>query len=339
MSATLVIQFKGWCIIRLATDPDPPDEPRGVSGYTFAFAGEPDLDRIVRMQPPRAYKPRSHGPKKLGVFVTEAKRIDDKSTVMIPGLKDAKVNLLGEPRLENRNWTLTLPGYEPIHPFNLSISKASIRIRRSAPFDPKHPNLPIWKVPQDKLLAHGANGMESEPETIGRATGIWDPLLLVTARKGLLEKDLAAETNPVAKAALQGRIAELAIGIKNMQLTGSDRRVTARNFIERFGFTMEGANPQIRDPGNALKGKLSATKPWQINFWLGAWDPDLLCAYMEGSLRIPYRPLSKARARRASKGSAKRGQSSVARKRGPKSSASRRRPRSGPRQRAPARSK
>ena len=336
MTATLVIQFQGWCIIRLATDPDPPDEPRGVSGYTFAFAGEPDFDRIVRLQPPRGYKPRSHGPKKLGVFVTTAERIDNGSTVNIPALAGAKVSLLGKPRLENRNWTLTLPGYEPIHPFNLSITNASIKIRRSAPFDPKNPNLPVWKVPRDKLLAHGANGMEAEPETIGRATGIWDPLLLVTQRKRLLELDLAAETDPVARAALRGRIAELTIGITNTQPPAKgDRRVTARNFIERFGFTMEGVKPKIEDRGNALQGKLNPNAAWSINFWLGAWDPDLLCAFMEGSSRIPYRPPLKPGARTAKKGSAK--QSSVPRKRELKSSASHRRRRSGSRQRAPAR--
>ncbi len=41
----LVVRFRGWCTIRLPTDPDPSDEPRGASGYTFAFSGEPDLDR------------------------------------------------------------------------------------------------------------------------------------------------------------------------------------------------------------------------------------------------------------------------------------------------------
>ena len=40
---SLVLTFQGWCLILVATDPDPSDEPRGVSGYTFAFGAEPDL--------------------------------------------------------------------------------------------------------------------------------------------------------------------------------------------------------------------------------------------------------------------------------------------------------
>jgi len=42
--------------------------------------------------------------------------------------------------LENRNWTLTQPGFEPIHPFNVKISGQAITIYREAPFDPEHPD-------------------------------------------------------------------------------------------------------------------------------------------------------------------------------------------------------
>ena len=47
----LLLRFQGWFELRLATDPDPTDEPRGVSGYTFAFGCEPPLDRVLRFQP------------------------------------------------------------------------------------------------------------------------------------------------------------------------------------------------------------------------------------------------------------------------------------------------
>ena len=48
------INFAGFFQIRLPTDPDPTDEKRGVSGYTFALAGEPDFDRILRLHDPVA---------------------------------------------------------------------------------------------------------------------------------------------------------------------------------------------------------------------------------------------------------------------------------------------
>ena len=39
-----------------------------------------------------------------------------------------------------------------------------------------------------------------------------------------------------------------------------------------------------------LGGKLPSDKtiPWQIGFWIGAWDPDALSAYVLGALEIPY---------------------------------------------------
>jgi hypothetical protein len=48
----LSVAFAGWAQCRLPTDPDPYDELRGVSGYMQAYAGEPDLDRIIRFQDP-----------------------------------------------------------------------------------------------------------------------------------------------------------------------------------------------------------------------------------------------------------------------------------------------
>src|ERR1700761_356792 len=99
---SLILSFEGWCMIRLATDPDPSDEPRGISGYTFAFAGEPDLDRILNLQPRAGRRYRSHGPQP-GVRVRRAERSDGRAVAALEG---AAVDLLGDPIIENRNWTL-----------------------------------------------------------------------------------------------------------------------------------------------------------------------------------------------------------------------------------------
>ena len=47
---TLRIHFEGGFQCRLATDPDPTRESRGVSGYTYALAGESDLDQVICLQ-------------------------------------------------------------------------------------------------------------------------------------------------------------------------------------------------------------------------------------------------------------------------------------------------
>ena len=133
------------CQVRLATQPHLTDETRGVSGYTFALPGEPDLDRILYLQPPVGFTPRSHSPP-LGVTVTsgDAHRRHGRS-------RDSSaraVDLLGEPMLENRNWTLTLPGFEPIVPFELQIAATAATLRRDAPLNPADPDQPVWQVAQ-----------------------------------------------------------------------------------------------------------------------------------------------------------------------------------------------
>lgn len=294
MGSQLVLQFSGWCLMRIPTDPDPTDEPRGASGYTFAFAGEPDLDRLIYLQPPDPKKipPREFAPE-VGVTVKSAKRCDpDGSTKDVPALVGAKVDLLDGPMLENRNWTLTLPGYEPIVPFHLQVKTDSLRIFRDAPVDPDQPDLPIWKVDQSKIIAHGAAGMAWEPATVGRGTGIWDAQAFVARRcqqvsdyLQQLEKDHA---DPVLIARARGRLAELQFAVQNP----GDRRTLAKNFVERFYFPMLGKDIHVDGPEADFGGKLSvdSTLPfaWTVSWWLGAWDPDALCAFMEGSLSIPY---------------------------------------------------
>jgi hypothetical protein len=280
----LVISFAGWALLRLPTDPDPSDEPRGVSGYTFAFAGEPDLDRVLYLQPPVNFTPRSHSPT-LGVRVTSAVRTDGEQ---VPVLASAAVNLLGAPKLENRNWNLTLPGFEPIVPFHLQIAGNGVTIERYAPLNPQEPNQPVWQTPQELLAARGARGMEYEPATIGEATDIWDSLKVVTARLAALERELGDLKRDGGKqtaiVALEGRIAELEFAVANP----GDRRVMARYFVERFGFLMTGQASVTTGAPNPLGGTLDTTSPWAVNFWLGAWDPDLLCLFVKGALEVPY---------------------------------------------------
>src|SRR3954470_20273394 len=91
----LQIGFRGWFQCRLATDPDPYDEPRGVSGYVYAYVDEPDLARGITFQPPRFS--RDHGP---GIGVAVHRVVvnsvqDDKHPLL--GLA---VDLLDEPKFE-----------------------------------------------------------------------------------------------------------------------------------------------------------------------------------------------------------------------------------------------
>ena len=293
----LILEFSGWCMIRQPTDPDPYDERRGVRGYTFAFGDEPDLNRVIYFHESPASPPRSHGPP-IGVWVTSATKTTPNGPQPIEALANAKFDLMSDPMLENRNWTLTLPGYEPIVPFDVGITSQSsgsdgrplVSIRRAIPLDPKHPKLDAWQVSEDVLTTKGATGMAFEPQTVGTATGIWDFFQAAVDRRAALRTDLEAleRLNPHSPmvAQLRGRIAQLDFAIANP----NDRRIGIRQIIERFGFDMLGGNATIHDPTNALGGSLQATAEadWRVDFWMGGWDCDALACYVQGALQIPY---------------------------------------------------
>lgn len=65
----LGFRFKGVFQCRLPTDADASTERRGNMGWTYAYANEPDLDRIIRFNFPDS--PRLHAPD-VGVIITDA---------------------------------------------------------------------------------------------------------------------------------------------------------------------------------------------------------------------------------------------------------------------------
>ena len=151
------LRFSGWFQCRLATDPDPYDETRGVTGYVHAYVGEPDLDRIVCFQPPAFARPL--GPR-LGVAVDRVHR--DGLPVSDHPLLGARVDLLGSPKFEGRNGVVADDGLEPVYPFELEIARDDFRLVRSiAPTDPDYP------YPE-----YFAGGVEGAPDEIREATGI-----------------------------------------------------------------------------------------------------------------------------------------------------------------------
>ncbi len=275
---SLTLGFSGWCLMRLATDPDPTDEPRGVSGYTFAFGDEPDLDRLVRFQPPAGLIRPNGEDWRFGVLVTNA--IGGTDDQELPDLVGATVDLVGEPKMENRNWTLTLPGQEPIVPFQLRIARADppLAIGRDGPLTAGN----LAQATPDQIAVYSAQGFVAEPHTVGYATGIWSSLTVARRRLQWLQHRPSRGVGGTAVRA--GRIAELQKAVADP----SDRRIQARYFIERFAFSLAGDPGTVAGDETALGGKLDVSAPWQVAFWIGAWDADLLSAFVQGSLTIPY---------------------------------------------------
>jgi hypothetical protein len=292
----LVLQYGGWVLIRLPTDPDPTDEPRGASGTTFAYGNEPDLNREIAFDVPAGYTPRSYTPK-IGVVVQSAERIDEKGVHPIAALQGARFELLDRPKLENRNWTLTQPGCEPIVPFHMRITGAGIVLEAEDALttnpDGSPSSRPLWEATALELARRGPPGMALEPATAASITGQWDSRRVVYERWSALwrERDAADKArggDPGKLAVLRGRVQALEDSLNN----AADRRIAMRSIIERWGFAFNQPAKVAGDVG-ALGGPLLTDPkppmyPWSIAFWLGGWDPDLLVAYMYGSLTIAY---------------------------------------------------
>ncbi|CAM9629897.1 unnamed protein product [Chrysoparadoxa australica] len=145
----LALDFSGWCMIRLPTDPDASNQPIGVSGNTFSFGSEPPLDRIIRFQLNETETDllhRSFCPP-IGVDVRTA-TLDGKSMNELVGAKLDLMTIFGggadtiitdnpdnPPKLAGRNHLIALDGQEPIDPMVLRISKGSWAMQREAKGD------------------------------------------------------------------------------------------------------------------------------------------------------------------------------------------------------------
>jgi len=276
----LSVHFNGWFQCRLATNPDPSDEPRGVSGYTFAMPGEPDLDRIIRFQHPRS--PRSHGPS-VGVGVDAV--FDDDSPMPDHPLLHARVELLEAPRFESRNLLLTddESGIGLVFPFHLQFSRNGLVLRRKDVIYPAQPDLPLHLVPPDIFRRRSATilaGMQRDPLRIAEMTGIADALAFRKNRRTTLEQDLAVTSDPVTKSALKKRIRELSIEAP------MDMRVLSMSLIQSWQFGINGP-VEVIHPGGGPSDKYDDPAPWPLFFWMGAWDADALCGFMKGMIQIP----------------------------------------------------
>src|SRR5262245_57958988 len=131
---TLDINFEGYFMCRLATDPDPTNEERGMSGYTMAFATEDPLDQVVRLQVDKLWLERNARPPLLDMKITLGVTV---RSVMFEGVPyngarraiGAKVYLDGVdfplpgPTFESRNSTVGSDDSFAfvVNPFNLRI--------------------------------------------------------------------------------------------------------------------------------------------------------------------------------------------------------------------------
>lgn len=261
-----MICFEGWFQVRLATDPDPSDEPRGVSGTTFALAGEPDFDRVVRFHDPVA--PRSHG-QKVGVFVTRPE-----------SLAGARVEMLDDPIFVNHNNVVTISETEPMDPFHLKISRGDLVLQRNDYWDPTRPAMTAFEAPEEAMKRR-LGSLARDSVRVGLATGITDYTAYRRERRDALQRELDGSEDELERLGLAKRIKEL-------------NRIDDEYPTERLGYCMTyrfGLNGTARvdDPAGLLGGLPDPDREWPLELWLGCYDSDTLCGYASGVLEVPFR--------------------------------------------------
>lgn len=273
-TTSLLIKFGGWFQCRLATDPDPADEPRGVDGYIHAIAGEPDLDRIIRLQPSYGSVQRSYCPvigvKVISVYIDQHELSDHP-------LVGASVEFLDNPKFEGRNGILAVAGREAIFPLHFQIRKSNCLIRRK--FDDNMRFPPLSQQDRAKFGRLQATGTNVNPGLIEEVTGIFDLATVWKQRVERLQSDLAKTSNEIEIAAMKARIESM-----------SDIRI-ARFFSVRMLYSMSLTGTAIFEvPDSFFPGKpigLGPSDPWTLEFWCGGWDADAQSGHIIGYLGIP----------------------------------------------------
>jgi hypothetical protein len=261
------LHFEGWFQCRLATDPDPSDEPRGVSGSTFAVAGEPDLDRVLRLQP-EGIVARLGGPN-VGVSVTDVEV--DGAAKHEHFLIGARVNLLGQPMFIGRNHLEADDGREPIRPFDLGIVKDDFVLSR------RTVTQGIFGTPQ----ATGVGGIDP---SLAKRLGVADPHAFRLARLALLTKRLSApDVTDTERAALKKRISDID---KPFDPGNPSIQEILLGMKMSFSFAINNL-ATISDPSNRLGGQADTAQEWPLDLWFGVWDADALCGFTQGRLDIP----------------------------------------------------
>jgi hypothetical protein len=270
----LHVGFSGWFQCRLATDPDPFDEPRGVTGWTFAMPGEPDLDRVVRFQPEGATIRPGCDPIAVGVTVDRV-ALGGELQPDHP-LRGAPVRLVRQdgspPVFEGRNTAVAGDSVEPIVPLSPVVGDGDRAVGRAAEDRYTFPFARLWGRPG---LA-GVPGAPPPPALIRVATGLD---IRRTWRERITALEATTPDTPVERAAIDARLQGLRDGVG----FGLFENALMSWAVDLFG-------PVSVGPAAPLPGAAVTDVPWSWRLWMGGWDADALCGFAVGELTIPIRP-------------------------------------------------
>lgn len=291
--STITLEFEGYAQCRLATDPDPTDERRGVSGYTFALPGEPDLDWTIYTQPGPGVVQRIGVERVVGVRV-KGGFCGAEPIVKGHPLYDAPVFLEENPRFEERNYVVTNVQFGVVAPFKMRVKGNGIEIFRQVDFDPSKPlDTSVIEIPQATLQPFTSVYQPNYPACLALLGDAKTPTVYRKRRLDKLEEiKRSARLTPDALAGINKRIEQLKMD------NPSDRRSFQLLGATLFQFPINGPASLQLGKGNAawLNGSFGAKKQWKYapnsskfpdwpcSLWFGSWDADSLTMWMGGNV-------------------------------------------------------
>ena len=318
----LTLNFEGYFACRIATDPDPTNEERGLSGYTMALATEDKLDQVIRLQVDDDYIRKNLRPpgQIIGMDVNllngvQVTSVQYNGSDYASDLTGGKVNLIGKdsifkgPIFESRN---NITGSDDdfafvITPFKLSIKSNDYEIYAEDILDPSAdaPTQKIWEITNPSIygrrLPVSAAGNDQE---VNKAINVFDYYGYFRDRKRFMQDEINRYQKLIAQKSTPQHLRdkyELEIEkfksrIYQLDFWG-DRVISKIGTKVNWDFNINGTKEVNRSivltPSNGQGTTLDATPitnwDWPVQFWFGGWDGDLLTGYMRGSLNIPVK--------------------------------------------------
>lgn len=302
----LELQFGGYFMCRLATDPDPTNEELGVSGYTMALVTEDRLDQVIRLQIDEEFarknlrEPAEQMGIRVGVDVRNVLYGGQPYEPGIAALVGAKVSLEGRnepfagPIFDSRN---NIVGSDDtmafvVNPFDLVIRGNGVTLRAVDHLNPADPSQKIWQIEDPNTYVRRFPTLSTSSSQVMSILRVFDQTSYFNDRLRYLRKRLAdLEGQKVSKkeaAAREAKLQELRTRIYQIEFWGN-RVYNKMAFQLTYDFRINGEQT-VDDPQGLLRGTADCDHPWTTTFWFGGWDGDLLVGYMQGSLGLPFRP-------------------------------------------------
>ena len=309
----LTAHFEGYFMCRIATDPDPTNETRGLSGYTMALATEDKLDQVIRLQVGDEEKDKEEFLKKnlrppakemgLEKKLKEGVQVHrvtfngqpwDKDEVLI----GARVSLLGRdepfegPTFESRN---NITGSDDtmafvIDPFHLQISKKNIAIQAEDYLNPAQPTQKIWQILNPAIYGRRlTSAFEENSQEVAEAINVFDYYGYFYDRRRFLQSQIQQlEKQEPLSEANKIKIEQFKSRLYQLEFWG-DRVINKLGFKTSWDFEINGPKSLLSSP-SLLGGEIDTEQSWPVQLWFGGWDGDLLVGYMRGSLSMPFTP-------------------------------------------------